>query len=199
MQREMAGLQLLAVGIEIEFEAVDGVHFWEARRHEPAFDRALDAALFLLVAEPMGHIHRREVLLRRFGEDFGTHPKHPRQPEPAQLLCPPPVTGEPDSGSVISADLKKYYAKLAQRCSGTYDVDPLSASVLVTAQTEYAAGKDDIALSASGCTRLLVQRKDEQIISETIVGPPFVNDPIQPGFPHQACSGAPRSPSRRVL
>jgi|GEM_PF-2257686 len=100
------------------------------------------------------------------------------------LACssPPPVTGEPDSGSVISADLKKYYAKLAQRCSGTYDVDPLSASVLVTAQTEYAAGKDDIALSASGCTRLLVQRKDGQIISETIVGPPFVNDPIHPGF-----------------
>jgi len=54
---------------------------------------------------------------------------------------------------------------------------------LLAAQQAFAAGKDDIAISPSGCTRLLIDRSDAGVItSELMFSPPFKNDPTQDGF-----------------
>ena len=63
MQREVAGAELLAAGVEVEVEAVDGVDLGEARVLDAPLDGAADAALLLLVAEAVDDLEGREILL----------------------------------------------------------------------------------------------------------------------------------------
>ena len=86
VEGEVARAELLARGIEVEVEGVDGVDLGEARVAESALDGALDAALLLLVAESVNDVGRREVLLGGTIENRGDVLRHAGKLEPAQLL-----------------------------------------------------------------------------------------------------------------
>ena len=86
VEGQVAGLELLPAGVEVEVERIDGVHFGEARIVDAALDGPVHPALPLLVAQPVGHVERGEVLLGRFGEELPGGAGHARELEPAQLL-----------------------------------------------------------------------------------------------------------------
>src|SRR5262245_62185159 len=86
MQREVASLQLLAAGIEVEVEGIDGVDLGEVSVAQAPLDGALDAALLLFIGEPVRNLERGEVLLRRLSKELGRDTRHAGQLEPLQFL-----------------------------------------------------------------------------------------------------------------
>ena len=78
MEGQVAGLELLAAGVEFEVESIDGVHFGEMGVEDAPLDGAVHAALLLLVGEPLDHVEVGQVLLGRLGEQVADGAGHPR-------------------------------------------------------------------------------------------------------------------------
>jgi hypothetical protein len=86
MKGEVPCADLLAAGVEVEVEAVDGVDLREAGLAEAAVDGAAEAALLLLVAEAVDDVEGGEVVLGGEVEQRRDLLGHSGQLEPAQLL-----------------------------------------------------------------------------------------------------------------
>lgn len=91
-------------------------------------------------------------------------------------------SGDPPSGAPgLPADIDAYLQTLGERCLTETitagGVDPLTPESLDAARDAYGRGDGDIALSPSGCTRLLVERRDGKPLNETFVSPPYGVNP----------------------
>jgi len=58
-QAEVAGLELLPEGVEVEVEAVDGIDLGEASISHAAVDGALEATCFFFISEAAGDLECR--------------------------------------------------------------------------------------------------------------------------------------------
>src|SRR5258707_8150960 len=86
MQRQVARSYLFANRVKVEVEAVDRVDLGEASFADATVDGASHSALLFLVAKPMQDVEGRQIVLAGTFEQRGYQARHPRKPQPSELL-----------------------------------------------------------------------------------------------------------------
>ncbi len=86
VQREVACAQLLADGVEVEVETVDGIELGELGVLDAAVDGALHPAGAFLVAQAVDDVERGQVVFAGALEELRHELHHAGQAQPAKLL-----------------------------------------------------------------------------------------------------------------